>query len=101
MTMKKNLFFAIIIAVILSVAIITIISTQIALQEEKERLRELEALRDRLLLDNERLTHDLEEDITDAYIIRKMREMGYYFPGEKQITFVKTPTTTDDESEGR
>ncbi len=95
--MKKKIWFLIIITVVVLVAIVTVISTQIALSKEKERIRELEILRDQLLLENERLTHDLNEDITDAYIVRMMRKLGYYFPGEKQLTFVDTPTTEEKE----
>lgn len=97
--MKKKVWFIIIITVVVLVAIATVISTQIALSKEKERIRELEAMRDGLLLQNERLTHDLNEDITDAYIVRIMRKLGYYFPGEKQITFVDTPTTEENGNE--
>ena len=94
--MKKKVWFLIIIAVVVLVAIVTVISTQIALSKERERIRELEAMRDHLLLENERLLHDLDEDITDAYIVRIMRKLGYYFPGEKQLTFVDTPTSEED-----
>lgn len=97
--MKKKVWFIIIITVVVLVAIATVISTQIALSKEKERIRELEAMRDGLLLQNERLTHDLNENITDAYIVRIMRKLGYYFPGEKQITFVDTPTTEENGNE--
>ena len=97
--MKKKIWFIIIIAVVVLVAIVTVISTQVALSKEKARIRELEAMRDELLLENERLTHDLNEDITDAYIIRLMRRLGYYFPGERQVTFADTPTTDQTESE--
>ena len=95
--MKKRIWFTVIITVVVLVAIVTVVSTQIALSKERARIAELEAYRDSLLLENERLTHDLSEDITDAYIIRIMRKLGYYFPGEKQITFVDTPTTEENE----
>ena len=95
--MKKKVWFIVIIAVVVLVAIVTVISTQIALKKERERISELEAVRDKLLLENERLTHDLNEDITDSYIVRMMRKLGYYFPGEKQVTFVDTPTTEHNE----
>lgn len=93
--MKKKIWFITIITVVVLVAIVTVISTQIALSREKERIRELEAMRDALLFENERLSHDLNEDITDDYIIRMMRRLGYYFPGESQVTFVDTPTTEE------
>ena len=95
--MKKKVFSWIIILTVVTVALVTVISTQIALHKEEERLRELEALRDQLLRDNERLEHDLNEDITDAYIVRLMRKLGYYFPGEKQVTFTDTKTTEENE----
>ena len=95
--MKKKVLFWVIVLTVVTVALVTVISTQVALQKEKERLRELEAMRDQLLLENERLAHDLNEDITDAYIVRIMRKLGYYFPGEKQLTFVDTPTTEKNE----
>ena len=95
--MKKKIWFITIITVVVLVATVTVISTQIALAKERERIRELEAMREALTLENERLTHDLNEDITDAYIVRIMRKLGYYFPGEKQLTFVDTPTTEKNE----
>ena len=95
--MKKNVWLIIIIAVVVLVAIVTVVTTQIALQKEKERIATLEAYRDSLVLENERLLHDLDADITDEYIIRIMRKLGYYFPGEKQITFVDTATTEENE----
>ena len=95
--MKKKIWFIMIITVVVLVATVTVISTQIALAKERERIRELEAMREALTLENERLTHDLNEDITDAYIVRIMRKLGYYFPGEKQLTFVDTPTTEKNE----
>lgn len=95
--MKKKVFSWIIILTVVTVALVMVISTQIALHKEEERLRELEALRDQLLRDNERLEHDLNEDITDAYIVRLMRKLGYYFPGEKQVTFTDTKTTEENE----
>lgn len=95
--MKKKIWFITIITVVVLVATVTVISTQIALAKERERIRELEAMREALALENERLTHDLNEDITDAYIVRIMRKLGYYFPGEKQLTFVDTPTTEKNE----
>ena len=95
--MKKKIWFITIITVVVLVATVTVISTQIALAKERERIRELEAMREALALENERLTHDLNEDITDAYIVCIMRKLGYYFPGEKQLTFVDTPTTEKNE----
>ena len=97
--MKKKVYFTVIITVVVLVAIVTVISTQIALKKQKAKIAELEAYRSELLLENERLSHDLNEDITDAYIVRLMRKLGYYFPGEKQITFVDTPTTEKEEND--
>lgn len=94
--MKKKVFFWIIMLTVATVALVTIISTQIALKEQEERVRQLEEMREQLVLDNERLSHDLNEDITDAYIVRIMRKLGYYFPGEKNITF--TPTTEEEKN---
>ena len=93
--MKKKVLFWVIVLTVVTVALVTVISTQVALQKEKERLRELEAVRDQLLLENERLAHDLNEDITDAYIVRLVRKLGYYFPGEKQVTFTDPQTTEE------
>ena len=96
--MKKKVFFWIIILTVTVVAIVTVISTQIARHEEEERLAELEAYRDQLLADNERLEHDLNEKVTDSYIIRLMRRLGYYFPGEKEITFTDPAITEETEN---
>ena len=83
---------------IATVALVTVISTQIALREQEEKLRELQEKRDALLLENEKLVHDLGEDITDQYIVRLMRQLGYYFPGEKNVTFIDPPTTEGEDS---
>lgn len=95
--MKKKVFFILIVLAVATVAIVTLISTQIALREEEEKMAELQAMRDALLADNERLEHELSLDVTDEYIIRIMRKLGYYFPGEKHITF--TPMTEEIEKE--
>lgn len=95
--MKKKVLVWIIILTVVVVALVTIISTQIALSREEERIRELEALREELLADNERLSHDLAAEVDDSYIVRLMRRLGYYFPGEKQLTFTDPKTTEENE----
>lgn len=97
--MKKKVFLWIICLTVACVALAIIITTQLRLNDTEETIRELEAQRDRLLAENERLEHDLNQDITDAYIIRMMRKMGYYFPGEEVVVFGDTPTTEEEEEE--
>ena len=92
--MKKKVFLWIIGISLATVALVTIITTQIRINDKKEELRELEAKRDVLLKENERLEHDLAIDVTDDYIVQMMRKLGYRFPGETQVIFGE-----DDKSE--
>ena len=95
--MKKKLFLWVIGLTVALVAIATVITSQIKISEQEKQYEKLEAVRDGLLEENERLEHDLGLDVTDEYIVRMMRKLGYYFPGEKNITFTKTPDTTEEE----
>ena len=70
---------------IAAVALVTVISTQIASGEKEDELARLRAQKDALIAENEKYEHDLSLDVTDEYIIRIMRKLGYYFPGEEQV----------------
>ena len=83
--MKKKVYLITIVVALAVVSLVTIISSQIAMGESENELERLEAQRDALVLENEKLSHDLSLDVTDDYIVRLMRKLGYYFPGEQQI----------------
>ena len=70
---------------IAAVALVTVISTQIASGEKEDELVRLRAQKEALIAENEKYEHDLSLDVTDEYIIRIMRKLGYYFPGEEQV----------------
>ncbi len=81
--MKNKVVLYIISICILVVALTTIITVQINISELEEQKERLEAQKELLVDENERLEHDIAQDVTDEYIIRIMRKLGYYFPGEK------------------
>jgi len=83
--MKKKVYLIAICLMIAAVALVTVISTQIASGEKDEELARLRAQKEVLIAENEKYEHDLSLDVTDEYIIRIMRKLGYYFPGEEQI----------------
>ena len=95
--MKKKVFLWIACIVVACVALAMIITTQIRINDAEEERKKLEAERDALLAENERLEHDLNMDVTDEYIIRMMRKLGYYFPGEESITFKAGASSEDEE----
>ena len=90
--MKKKVYLIAICLMIAAVALVTVISTQIASGEKDEELERLREQKEALIAENEKYEHDLSLDVTDEYIIRIMRKLGYYFPGEEQII-------ADEESE--
>ena len=83
--MKKKVYLIAICLMIAAVALVTVISTQIASGEKEDELARLRAQKEALIAENEKYEHDLSLDVTDEYIIRIMRKLGYYFPGEEQI----------------
>jgi len=83
--MKKKVYLIAICLMIAAVALVTVISTQIASGEKDEELERLRAQKEALIAENEKYEHDLSLDVTDEYIVRIMRKLGYYFPGEQQI----------------
>ena len=83
--MKKKVYLIAICLMVAAVALVTVISTQIASGEKDEELERLRAQKEALIAENEKYEHDLSLDVTDEYIIRIMRKLGYYFPGEDQI----------------
>lgn len=83
--MKKKVYLIAICLMVAAVALVTVISTQIASGEKDEELERLRAQKEALIAENEKYEHDLSLDVTDEYIIRIMRKLGYYFPGEEQI----------------
>ena len=83
--MKKKVYLIAICLMIAAVALVTVISTQIASGEKEDELARLRAQKDALIAENEKYEHDLSLDVTDEYIIRIMRKLGYYFPGEEQV----------------
>lgn len=83
--MKKKIYLFAICLMVAAVALVTVISTQIASGEKDEELARLRAQKEALIAENEKYEHDLKLDVTDEYIIRIMRKLGYYFPGESQI----------------
>ncbi len=94
--MKSKIFTRIILLAVVTVALVTIISSRITISEQEKKMARLEAQKEALLAENERLEHDLASDVTDEYIIRIMRQLGYYFPGEKQFTVTETPSTEEE-----
>ena len=82
--LKKKVYLIAICIMIAAVALVTVISTQIASGEKEDELARLRAQKQALIAENERYEHDLMLDVTDDYIARIMRTLGYYFPGEKQ-----------------
>ena len=94
--MKTKMLLRIICLTVIVGALAIIISSRIAAYENEKKIAKLEAQKEALLLENQRLEHDLNEDITDAYIIRIMRKLGYYFPGEKNITVSDPEETTEE-----
>ena len=83
--MKKKIYLFAICITLAVVALVTVISTQIASGEKEEELERLRAQKEALLAENEKYEHDLKLDVTDDYIVRIMRKLGYYFPGEEQV----------------
>lgn len=83
--MKKKVYLIAICLMLAAVALVTVISTQIASGEKEDELERLLAQKEALLAENEKYQHDLSLDVTDEYIVRIMRKLGYYFPGEEQI----------------
>lgn len=83
--MKKKVYLIAICLMIAAVALVTVISTQIASGEKEDELARLRAQKEALIAENEKYEHDLSLDVTDEYIIRIMRKLGYYFPGEEQV----------------
>lgn len=83
--MKKKVYLIAICLMIAAVALVTVISTQIASGEKEDELVRLRAQKEALIAENEKYEHDLSLDVTDEYIIRIMRKLGYYFPGEEQV----------------
>ncbi|MBR6769322.1 MAG: hypothetical protein IKM34_07545 [Clostridia bacterium] len=83
--MKKKVYLIAICLMVAAVALVTVISTQVASGEKDEELERLRAQKEALIAENEKYEHDLSLDVTDEYIIRIMRKLGYYFPGEEQI----------------
>lgn len=90
--MKKKVYLITICVAIAAVAIVMVITSQIAIGESDDELQRLTAERDALIVENEKLEHDLNLDVTDEYIVRIMRKLGYYFPGEKQFTATDADT---------
>ena len=83
--MKKKVYLIAICLMIAAVALVTVISTQIASGEKEDELARLRAQKEALIAENEKYEHDLSLNVTDEYIIRIMRKLGYYFPGEEQV----------------
>lgn len=92
----KRVVFWVIAALLAAFAIASIIGIQFEINDRQEQKEALEAEKEALVAENERMEHDISMPVGDEYIIAIMRKLGYRFPGEDKITFDTEETSADE-----
>ena len=85
---KINIAVWIVCIALIGVAIVSIITLQIQINDKKEELLAAKAERDAIIARIEEIKYELSKPIDDEYIIKIARErLGYHLPGEVVYRF--------------
>ena len=85
---KINLAVWIVCICFIGVAVVSMISLQIRINDKKEELDSLRAERDAIAARIEEIKYELSKPVDDEYIIKIARErLGYHLPGEVVYKF--------------